>query len=50
MLFRRGLGDWDEKIGSEHRQQLAYAGKENVHVPAIGLWKLRSPGLVLLEH
>ncbi len=50
LLLSRGLGDWDEKIGSEYRQQLANAGKENLHLLPIGLWKLRTASLVLLEH
>ena len=49
LLLCLGLGDCDEKIGSEYRQQLANAGKENLHFLPIGLWKLRTSGLVLLE-
>ena len=43
LLLRRGLPNWDEKIGSEHRQQLSDAGKEHIHIFPIGLWKLRDP-------
>ena len=49
LLLGCGLGDWDEKIGSEHRQELANVGKENLHILPIGLWQLRSASLVLVE-
>ncbi|MGA3042190.1 MAG: hypothetical protein ABSF54_15515 [Bryobacteraceae bacterium] len=43
------LGDWDEEIGTEYRQKLANVRKENLHILPIGLWKLRSTGLVLIK-
>jgi len=49
LLRRFGLGDWDEKFGSEDRQQLANMGKENLHVVPIGLRKFGSAGLVLID-
>src|SRR2546427_8310089 len=49
LLLRQRLGDWDEQIRPENRHELANVRKEDLHVLAIGLWKLRPARLVLLE-